>query len=336
MGGVHVRRSYVLRLLTPLLLGLPVSPLRADLECAQPLVEKGEARSGLSLNHRFNVVNRGSEAIDVVEVRPSCGCLTPQLDKRRLQPGESAELLLEVNTLTQPAGLNSWRVTLRYKSGDAERELPLYLNARLVTEISVEPPSLAIYTDTAISHEITVIDRRVEPLLIRAVTVSSPHVRTHLGEQQRDDAGHWRRGIRVEVLADCPEGRHEETLRICTSDPLYTELKVPFTIVKSARRRVSAAPASVVLSAPPGQPLPARMVQLNAVDDSEVRIERVESDHPAIACHWAQGPGTAATLKIRVDRRKIAGDRLRGTVHVHLSKPVAETIAIPVSCLLPE
>src|SRR6185437_16485121 len=125
------------------------------------------------------------------------------LEQRRFQPGESGVLVLEVNTLTQPAGANTWRVTIRYKTGGVEQELPLYICARVVTEISVEPPSLAIYTDTSISHEITVIDRRTEPLIVRAVPVSSPYVRTHLGELHRNAAGQWLRAIQVEVKADC-------------------------------------------------------------------------------------------------------------------------------------
>jgi hypothetical protein len=328
------RRAPVLfALAVPMVLFLP--PLvHAELECTQSVVDKGEVRSGLPLSHRFTFRNSGAETVEVTDVRPSCGCLAPKLEKRILQSGESGELLLEVNTLTQPAGLHSWRITLKYKSGEAEQDLSLYIRARVVTEITVEPPSLAIYTDTAIQHEIIVIDRRTEPLMVRAVPTSSPYVHTHLGELHRDDAGRWRRSIQVEVAADCPEGTHNETLRICTSDPLYSELKVPFTIVKRPHHLVSAAPASVVLSQAADQPLPARIVLLSAAKEGEVHIERVESDHPAIDCRWAPGPGHQATLKIRVDRQQIPGDRLRAAVHIHLSQPTAETITIPVSCLL--
>ncbi|MHB1425294.1 MAG: DUF1573 domain-containing protein [Gemmataceae bacterium] len=321
-------------LLALIILFLRTALVRAELECPQSVVDKGEVRSGLPLSHRFVFTNRGSEAVEITDVRPSCGCLAPKLEKRCLQPGESGELLLELNTLTQPAGLNSWRVTLVYKSNAVEQELSLFIGARVVTEITVEPPSLAMYTDTALRHEITLIDRRTEPLMVRAVPTSSPHVRTHLGELRRDAAGPWRRTIEVEVLADCPEGTHVEMLRICTSDPLYSELKVPFTIFKRAHLQVSAAPASVVLSEPADQPLPARIVLLSAAENRAIHIERVEADHPAVDCRWAQGPGHQATLKIRVDHKQIPGDRLRAAVHVHLSQPAAETITIPVSCLL--
>lgn len=306
--------------------------VRAELECAQPLIEKGEVRSGRALSHSFRITNRGPNAVEVREVRPSCGCLEPKLEKRHLEPGESATLLLEVNTLTQPAGAHTWRVTLRYQTAGAEYDLPLYVSARIVTEISVEPPSLAIYTNRAIRHEVRVIDRRSEPLIVRAAPASSPHVRTHLGELHRNDAGHWVRSIEVEILADCPEGTHTEFLRICTSDPLYSELKVPFTIVKRARPPVQAAPAEVALTAPADQPLPARIVLLSAADDGTVAIERVEADHEAIACRWAQGPGHRATLKIRVDRTRIASDHLHSSVRVHLRGPAAQTITIPVHC----
>lgn len=321
-------------LVVPLVLGWGSARARAELECPESVVDKGEVRSGLPLAHRFTVTNRGSEPVEVTDVNPSCGCLSPKLDRRNLPPGESGQLLLEINTLTQPAGINSWRVTLRYRSGADEHELPLYINARIVTEITVEPPSLAVYTDSSISHEINVIDRRTEPLIVRAVPTSSPYVRTRLGDLQRDAAGHWRRAIQLEVLEDCPEGTHQETLRICTSDPLYAELKVPFTIVKRPRRLVSAAPASVVLAEVGEQPLPSRIVLLSAADDREVHVDRIETDHPALACRWAQGPGHQATIRIRVDRKQIPGDRLRAAVHIHLSRPAEETLTIPVSCLL--
>jgi hypothetical protein len=329
------RRLLALRVLSVSMLLLWAGGVRAELECAQPTVEKGEVRSGVPLSHRFVFINRGRDAVEITDVKPSCGCLAPKLEQRRLQPGESGTLLLEVNTLTQPEGANSWRVTIHYKTGNVETELPLYICARVVSEISVEPPSLAIYTDTTIGHEITVIDRRTEPLIVRSVPTSSPHVRSRLGELRRDAAGHWRRSIEVEVLASCPEGTHHESLRICTSDPTYPELKVPFTIVKRPHQQISAAPSSIVLAnMAPGQPLPARIVLLSAADDREVQIERVDSDNAAIDCHWAQGPGRRATLKVRIDRSRITGDSLQSAVHVHLRGSTPETITIPVRCEL--
>ena len=56
---------------------------------------------------------------------------------------------------------------------------------------------------------------------------------------------------------------------------------------------------------------------------------------PAISCTWARGPGTNATLRITVDRTKLAGDSLHGVVEVQIRKPAAETVAIPVAVTTP-
>jgi len=53
----------------------------------------------------------------------------------------------------------------------------------------------------------------------------------------------------------------------------------------------------------------------------------------SLACPWAQEPGRHATLKLRVDRKQIPGDRVRAYVHVHLSQPVTESLTI--LCQLP-
>src|SRR5579864_140328 len=84
------RRAHVLlALCVPMLLLLRTAPVGAELECPQPVVDKGEVRSGLSLSHRFTFCNRGPEAVEITDVRPSCGCLAPKLEKRNFQASES-------------------------------------------------------------------------------------------------------------------------------------------------------------------------------------------------------------------------------------------------------
>src|SRR5262249_25218092 len=106
-------------------LGVGQYPARADLHCPEPRIDLGEVKSGKPLAHRFAFTNRGTESVEITEIRPSCGCLKPRCDKGAYRPGESGTLLFEVNTLTQPAGPHSWRVLIRYRSGNREGELSL-------------------------------------------------------------------------------------------------------------------------------------------------------------------------------------------------------------------
>jgi hypothetical protein len=305
---------------------------RADLFCARPTVDAGEVRSGAPLAQPFALVNRGAAPVEIVGVRPSCGCIRPEVRPLLYPPGQEGTLLLEVNTLTQPAGPHAWALQVVYRCGEQEESLTLTVTARVVTEISVEPPVLALATDTAIAHEITVTDRRERPLDLLAVQASLPQVRTSLGEPRRDGQGRWCRAVRVEVLPDCPEGRHEAVLHLLTNDPAYPELKVPLTVTKRARAGVRATPEAVTLSAAGAGPLPSRIVLLDSADGRPVVVERVEADDPAVQCRWAAGPGPRATLKVQVDRARIPGPVLYTAVRVHLGGPTPQTLNLPVTC----
>lgn len=319
-----------------MVLTLALSPAgaRADLRFSRPSVDLGELRIGARLSHQFEFVNEGPEAVEVTEARASCGCMTPRLSQRVYPPGEHGCLLLEVNTLTQPAGPVGWRVQVYYRTGTSPREATLEMTARLVSEIRVQPAALVVFTDSALAHDVTLTDLRPRPLAITGVHASSPQLHTQLAPDGHDAAGHVVRTIRVEVTADYPEGRHEETVRIDTDDPDYRELTVPVTVVKRPRQRLSLLPAEVTLVAGPGQPSVSRIVQVRDKNNEAVVVDRVEADDPAVACQWAQGPGAMATLKVRVERDKVRGPDLQTTVRVRVCKPEPQELILPVSCRL--
>jgi hypothetical protein len=304
---------------------------RADLFCFQPQVQVGDVRSGVPLAHKFTFVNRGPDAVEITNVRPSCGCLTPQLSQSSLRAGEEGSLVLDVNTLTQPAGPHTWRVQLTYQSSGKVSELSLLLQARVLTEVTVQPASLTVFTDAAVTHEVKLIERRDNPLTVTDVRATSPWVKTQLGQPARDKSGQWSRSIQFEVLPDYPEGRRDETLSIFTGDPSYPELRVPMTVVKRSRQQVSATPTSVTWNGPLSQPLPSRTVLLRVPDDQELAVEKVEGDHPAIQCHWAAASRQTVTIKLQLDRTKLAGESMQSFIKIQLHKPAAQTLTVPVT-----
>jgi hypothetical protein len=301
---------------------------RAALEIDPPLFYAGEVRAGAALSHRFTLVNRGSDAVEIVEVRPSCGCMTATPDRRRFGPGESGSLLLEVNTLTQPDGAASWRVTLLCKSGESVEEKTLTLTARVQADITLEPSALVIVTEGAVSREITLSDRRPHPLTVVRAQTTSPQVHARADEPSRGADGRWRCVIHLEAPADLPDGRHDEALHIDTSDPEYPDLKMPFTVVKRSRQRVSATPAAVELTA---GGLPSRLVLLRGGGDDMIEINGVDADNAAVRCEWSPGSRPTAAVRVRVDPAKLTADGLKAIVHIHLRKPAPQTVDVPVT-----
>jgi hypothetical protein len=306
------------------------SEIRAQLVCAQPSVNVGEVKAGQALSHRFTLANRSGEAAQITATQPSCGCLTPRLGERRLSPGAIGVLLLEINTLTAPAGPNSWHVKIACTSGRETYELTLTILATVIAEITVEPAALVLQTRSTASAEVTLIDGRPHPLRVTDLRPSSPHLAASLATKQTGDDSANRTRIHVAVQPGFPDGRHDETLQIFTSDPQYPELRIPVTVLKQARSAIQATPGELVFPAGSG-PLPARVVLLRGSEDRPVEIARVESDDPSVTCTTAKGPGNLATLRVKVEHAKVPQGGLRTALHVHFADAALAPLSIPVS-----
>src|SRR5919204_1202654 len=126
---------------TLLLLALTLAqnpPAGPALDCPQPVVDLGEVRAGPPVRRCFTLTNRGPVPLALTATRTSCHCLEPRLEPATLAPGGTAELELEVNTLSPLEGVNAWRVMVGYRpagSSEPEQGLELRIQARLVREL---------------------------------------------------------------------------------------------------------------------------------------------------------------------------------------------------------
>ncbi len=127
--------------------------------------------------------------------------------------------------------------------------------------------------------------------------------------------------------AALPAGRQEATLDLYTDDPYYRQLQVPVTLTREQRAAVTATPN--VVRVRPGQAVSAQLVRLRPGAAGNVRIDTIEADDPGITCTWAAGPDTEATLKIRVDARRLAQPGSHA-VRVRLAEPARDTVIVPV------
>jgi hypothetical protein len=309
--------------------------VQADLYCEQRVVQVGEVKAGQRLAQRFVFRNRGPQDVEITDVHPSCGCLKPKLNRGTYAPGDEGAIEVEVNTLGQGAGPQSWGVRLTYKSAGQTGELALLLQARLVVEVDVQPGVLTLTcidcstsagsNGGPLAHPIYLTDRRAKPLTVTSATSTSPHLQVRVSSPiTSDQVTSWR--LDLELSAACPDGRHEEVIHIQTDDPDYRDLQVPLTVVKRSRGKVIASPAEVTLREA------SQRVLLSAAGDEPVLVDRIETDHPSIQCRWAPGPGPRATLRIFVDPDATQPPPSRSTVRVHLKGPTTDVVTIPVTC----
>jgi hypothetical protein len=307
----------------------------ADVHFAQSTIDAGEVHSGDLLARKFTFVNEGPAAVEITGLHASCGCLKPRLDPLTYEPGAKGVLTLEINTLSQSAGDHAWLVSVAYRAGGELREQTLRLTGHVVREVQVLPAALTVLTDHPVEHTVVVTDLRAKPLKITEVRATSPHLRSVIGEVYRDDDGHWACKVKLEVAADCPEGRNEERLDLLTSDPDYPDLRIPVTVIKRAKQRLTATPNPVILEVPRGQASATRLILVREADDQPVEIDRVESDDSALICQWSKGENTPGAVRVRIDPKNVPEGGLRSAVHIHVSKPVETTLTVPVHANVP-
>jgi hypothetical protein len=326
------RLGFTLPVVVALIFGAGPLPARAELHFVEPVANVGVIYAGTPLVHEFAFANAGPETVTILAARASCGCLKPRLAQSAYRPGEDGSVLLEVNTLSQAPGAHTWTVTVSYQTGNTSQETQVRLSARIVSEVTVQPATLIVFADKLAQHELTLIDSRSRPLEVIDLRASSPKLFPRIAEAIRDERGQSRRKIRLAVADDYPDGRHEEILDIYTDDARYRQLRVPVTIIKRAQQRLLATPSQIELVAPAGQPFPSRIVLIRDEQGQAVHIDQILSDSSAIACQWAPGPGSMATLRVRANASLIPDDGLQSAIHVYIDQPTRETLTILVRC----
>jgi hypothetical protein len=318
------------------------APADAPLHTPAAVAARGEVKAGPVLTHTFTLTHRGKGKLAVTGVEGGCGCVRAAVSRSVLQPGETTELAVEVNTLTQPEGANAWKVTVRYQvepppAAGRPGELPaprlpesfaaeLRVTAKLVREVTVTPPSAAISTTGEATLTLTVADSRDRPLTVAKAVASSPHLSAVVGQAAVRD-GKRVQPVELRLAATAPVGHHDETVTLTTDDPAYRELRVPVRVSKRAAGAVAVSPDAVALRFASGQVEASAVAVVRSLDGDAVKIGKAECDDPAVRLKWSPDSVPVATVRVTVS----AGRSGRAEVRVLLAEPAGHTLRLPAS-----
>ncbi|HEX4610268.1 MAG TPA: hypothetical protein VH092_18905 [Urbifossiella sp.] len=310
----------------------PAQPPPVPLHCPTPVVARGEVKAGPPLAQAFELAHRApAGALTITKIEAGCGCVRRGLSAEVLQPGETARLALEINTLTQPDGPNRWQVAVGYRleapGGPPQTgELLLTLTATLSREVVISPPQVGFSTTGTATQVLTVTDNRPMPLTITRAVASSPHLSAAVAPAAAGPDGVRRQTVTINLAAAAPAGHREETVVLQTDDPAYPEFRIPIRVLKRAAGGLVVTPESVAVRLVPGTPEVSALVQLRNADGTPVRVLHVQSESPEVTARWPEAAAPVTAIRVMISATRAGETRLR----VRLAEPPGQELIIPV------
>lgn len=307
-------------MLAVFLIGVASSAAPPLLTAETVKVDRGEIKSGPVLKQVFKISNSSTETIRITGLESTCGCLRRTVSKSELSPGMTAEISMDVNTLTQPEGSQVWTLTLRYRAASWAKNTPdeqqeFRVLAKLTREVRVTPPMISVTTTSATTATIAVTDQRTTPFTIKKVVANSPH----LVPKVQGKPGQYT--IELAIDESLPAGTHDATLIVQTNDTQYSELQIPARVVKRDRNAVSAYPESLELEELQG------IVQFRRAGGQSLKISSATTTTPGLTVTMSEGRGTVATVKVVVGPDLKPG---KGEIKVVFAEPEGAERIIPV------
>ena len=82
----------------------------------------GTIKEGIVAEYTFRFTNTGDQPLVLKDVRPSCGCTTPDWSKEPVQPGKTGQIIVKFNSAGRPGKFNK-SITVTSNIPDATKIL---------------------------------------------------------------------------------------------------------------------------------------------------------------------------------------------------------------------
>ena len=179
----------------------------------------------------FPFRNAGQQRLVIRQVKTTCGCTSPKLEKTEYAPGETGQVEVRFNP-ARKHGRVQQRITI--VSNDPQQEqLQLNLIAKVNRRVIIDPPVVSFHQAgrNEKTTKIVTIAGRGEEFKIEELSFANPNLfeAKILGDKMVEIDGEQRRQYEIEVtlLDSAPIGRSTTQLEITTNESVQEEKNVP-------------------------------------------------------------------------------------------------------------
>lgn len=321
--------------LTPLLLVVLAAQLPAQVGWAEKMLKEtshdwGTVPRGGKLTHKFRVTNIYAVRMEVVQLTSGCGCVTASAAKRVLEPRESTDLEVVMDT-TRVVGPKS--VVVKFTVGPefvSSAEVRVAANVR--GDIVFNPGQFnlgSVPRGQTPTQSLDVEYAGGQNWQIKEISIRKDFPFTVASRELYRQQGRVGYQLQLTLKGDAPAGPIKEELYLKTNDPA-TPL-VPILVEANVQAALTVTPGTLTLgTVKVGEPLVRRVVVRGTKPFAIAAVEGGPEVTPAGELRTAPSPVQTLAISVKIDKpgdfRKVVDVKTDAGENVQL---VVEGTAVP-------
>ncbi|MFN7942425.1 MAG: DUF1573 domain-containing protein [Thermoanaerobaculia bacterium] len=299
----------------------------------EPVKDVGKVSKGERIVQDFVLRNDGDADLDILSVKPACGCTVADFDKK-IAPGKTGKVHAEVETVDF-SGPIAKTVTV-FTNDTKNPRLVLTVKARVEPHIAVVPGyARYIYVQTlepgTIAQTLWALD--YPDFQVQSVTSPYPFIKASFRESKEEEkrpegiGRQWR--IEATIQGDADVGPLRDFLVVKTNHPKQPEVRVPISGFVRPLMAVTPPVADFgAVNTTEGEQSYA-MTLVNFGDDT-VEVKSVKADVPGIeATVTATEAGRRFNIKLSLGAKLPKGS-VNSVLHIETTSKRRPVIDVPL------
>ncbi len=334
-----MRKSFVLSVLTVVMAAAPLlaqeNTVKAPkMNIPERVKDFGVVPQGKVLEANFQVVNEGSEVLEIKAVRPTCGCTVADFD-RQVAPGKAGMIRAKVDT-KEFAGPITKSILVMTNDPDTP-------TTRLVVKADVQPylevlPRPLVRFNTIQGEEavqkVTIVSDRAQPYEVTKVDTSVPYLKAAVRKLPKEELVPGKFKDQYEVALslskDAPVGPVSAEVTVHTTHPEAP--KVSIRVFGVVRALVHVTPTQIQFGTVEAKVKPGRnVIVVNNREGTGLHVKKVAVDDPAFDAQVftiAEGKRYQVTVVVKPDA---PAGRHTATLTITTDDPKFPELKVPVA-----
>jgi hypothetical protein len=291
----------------------------------------GTVARGAKVEHRFVFENIYEEDLHVQSVSSSCGCSTPQVNRKLLKTWEKGEVLVTIDTRTFFGRKDATIAVVFDKPFSAEVQLHVHTNIR--SDIVVQPGAVllgSVLQGAEANQTVNINYAGRSDWKITRVECTNPAIVASIVETNRAE-GQVAYRLAVRLKPDAAAGYIRDQLSLVTNDRDTRAARVPVAVEGVVVAALSVRPSPLMM----GTIEAGRSVTRNIVVQGRTpfRITAVRSSDKRFQCQTSNEPKTTHVLPVTFTAKDLEATHgvARTTLRIETDRTSAGAVEVAAS-----